>query len=845
MVAMVTFVQAFYRARPWQRAYRKLIFNHRTAGAVKLQRALAVHAARLKLLQLEKLRNPVTCRFVPMDDPMAPWRMSMSVMPLNEEGCLVGNLEGLELIGEDRWKAHAQRAGADILRAARGFRGRQRFRRLLEAEMRRSGAARHALDAIFQGVHDHIDRKVFEKHRVRIIAGYSVDHLLDQVGDVLSLRGRAATRVQSLVRGVRCRARKELVEKYKEKLLHAVPQIRKVQAVARCITSANYLVDLRRRVVLEGKAIAIQKHWRAWIARRHFEILREETVWPLKAWFDFTATGPDSVHCLCRFVPNPSFDDYLYFLDFGDVTDLGASIEQMQKEVAIYVDTKNAEGGSASDQAPRLGGASLQEMSVLRPVDGCPVGDSGKPSRQRQTEAMYRPRSVSLTDSREGPRIPVDTGQATVPRDDRAEPSLAAQKEEVPVAVRKVRKVRSPVAAQHAEAPLAAQKATLMTAADSGDAPTGSSGSGEGQGDEGHGDENPDAGGHAGDEGGSSPGDSGQGGAPSGDPPDDPDRPGSGTPPVDEAPAKENEESKEEETREDDTKEDAAKEDEPGAQAVDDVGSPSNAEVSAVEAPPSADVDVEKQPDATTIVESAREESCDAKVVEDVSSAAPDAEPQVEPSDAAESEVPQQEGPVPNESVEVEEAAPSTIVEQLESAIESEVSPPVVEDAKMEADAEVPIVDDAEHTAIEIADVPAAGETEVDLAETADMAPPPQETEESQAVEDADSKLAEAEANLEPAEANLAADEAPMRAEEEEPAVTDVVAAAESEAAPQEPESVTQVADAAQDGVREDSAPPIAQDQPSGEEKRVEEGGDEEQTAAGDIVVGKAAGCTS
>ena len=69
----------------------------------------------------------------------------------------------------------------------------------------------------------------------------------------------------------------------------------------------------RDRTHLHRAALKIQKRWRGYLARSAYGQLKEESTWPIKAFFDYTATAAGRVRCNVSFWPNRAFDDYTFF----------------------------------------------------------------------------------------------------------------------------------------------------------------------------------------------------------------------------------------------------------------------------------------------------------------------------------------------------------------------------------------------------------------------------------------------------------------------------------------------------------------------------------------------------
>jgi len=74
------------------------------------------------------------------------------------------------------------------------------------------------------------------------------------------------------------------------------------------------------------------------VARKHYKVLAEEAEWPLKAWFEYTSTGRDSVQVSVQFFLNPTFSSSRYFFVHGSKDELYQDLNIMEQEVSGCVD---------------------------------------------------------------------------------------------------------------------------------------------------------------------------------------------------------------------------------------------------------------------------------------------------------------------------------------------------------------------------------------------------------------------------------------------------------------------------------------------------------------------------
>merc|ERR1712079_165615 len=70
----------------------------------------------------------------------------------------------------------------------------------------------------------------------------------------------------------------------------------------------------------------------------HYKVLAEEGEWPVKAWFEYTSTGRDSVQVSVQCFLNPAFSSSKYFAAHGSKDDLYQDLNIMDQEISGCVD---------------------------------------------------------------------------------------------------------------------------------------------------------------------------------------------------------------------------------------------------------------------------------------------------------------------------------------------------------------------------------------------------------------------------------------------------------------------------------------------------------------------------
>eukprot|EP00913_Durusdinium_trenchii_P002384 g2201.t1 len=165
----------------------------------------------------------------------------------------------------------------------------------------------------------------------------SVRSMVDSCLEEASRRRAAAIKIQSHARGFLVRRKNLIFEKRNAAWAANLENIVAVQAFFKRYLAQEMVVIGVLNTTSYFAATQIQTAWRGWLARRHVERLREEALWPLKGWFEFTATGREAVQVEVCFLANPSFNDYKYFLEYGSTSTLQLTLKALEADLASAV----------------------------------------------------------------------------------------------------------------------------------------------------------------------------------------------------------------------------------------------------------------------------------------------------------------------------------------------------------------------------------------------------------------------------------------------------------------------------------------------------------------------------
>jgi len=286
---------------------RKLI--RWAGGATTIQRQARVFLLRKEMHELALKDQPVQAMFTlntnGMHRTVMPWTWRVFVAPwestTGEEtspGEGPGFLDVFQKVGVSNWQTIAV---VNCQKMVRGFLSRARTQRL------------------------------------RTIALLSVRSIVDNCLEEVTQRKAAAIKIQSIMRGFLVRRKNLIFEKRNAAWEANVHNIVAVQAFFKRYLAQEVVVQGVLNNTAYFAASMIQTSWRGWLARRHVERLRAEALWPLKGWFEFTATGRDAVQVEVCFLANPSFNDYKYFLEYGSTSTLQLTLQELEADLASAI----------------------------------------------------------------------------------------------------------------------------------------------------------------------------------------------------------------------------------------------------------------------------------------------------------------------------------------------------------------------------------------------------------------------------------------------------------------------------------------------------------------------------
>jgi len=204
-----------------------------------------------------------------------------------------------------------------------------------------------------------------------------VEQVMASVFSAVDDRKSAVLKMQARARGMLTRGKNLIFEKKNEHLKKSLIHIHRAQSYIRKYNAQEWLVNAISKDTNNQRATQLQAAWRGFMARKQAQTLKEEALWPVKGWFEYTATGRDSVQVEVCFLPNPSFDDFGFFVKHGSSAPLQKSLEELEEELSKSMTLGGRKGTAASefDEALRAvdgvfrGGTSVDGSSVAGSKD--------------------------------------------------------------------------------------------------------------------------------------------------------------------------------------------------------------------------------------------------------------------------------------------------------------------------------------------------------------------------------------------------------------------------------------------------------------------------------------------
>eukprot|EP00927_Polykrikos_kofoidii_P030828 TRINITY_DN26534_c0_g1_i1.p1 TRINITY_DN26534_c0_g1~~TRINITY_DN26534_c0_g1_i1.p1 ORF type:complete len:1386 (+),score=301.60 TRINITY_DN26534_c0_g1_i1:96-4160(+) len=364
-------------------AYKKVLRKKRQLHmlfAVAVKRQIHVHSARNLLTKLRLLEEPIQFVFTCTEDPqariIAPWSFQCCAAPW---------------VGEDSTEPYFNKK-----------------RRFAYADLFSKEGAESYHDLAARRIQA-VGRGMLSRNRVRHLRKMTseiVNFVLTDAWNTITTRRRAANRTIKVWRGRAVRQMDLLANLYAEYLRQRAEQVGTIQAYLKRYQAQEWLEYKMDKGVKDKNATRIQSQFRGMLARRHADRLREEALWPVKGWFEYVATARNEVQIQTRFLCNPSFDAYKYFLEHGVSEDLGNNLDHMDKNVEVctsHLGAIESIVGKVKDaDVEEASFAAATEPTVPRP------GEKRPPSRAKAKPAPAAPKRQATP---EVPKAGSRTGQ--------------------------------------------------------------------------------------------------------------------------------------------------------------------------------------------------------------------------------------------------------------------------------------------------------------------------------------------------------------------------------------------------------------------------------------------------
>lgn len=371
-------IQSIWRMILAVRLIREKRAAHKDVKMAFLQAKLRSWLAQCYLTKCHQENEPLVFRMMRSTDPdpNSLWTWQLIMLPVNEEGSLLArphhytNL--FSKVNASTWELEAS---VKIQKAARGKAARKRVK--VRADV------------------------------MDWLAGY----LVDASCDFLESRIKSSIKIQALARGHMERQRGRTGERYLKCMQRVASQIKQSQLYFRCYLAQKWLVSLASDAEQEIAAKLVQARWRGHLARHQVAVMNEEALWPMKGFFQYTATGDDSVRVDVQFFANPRFDGFKHFRAYGDYGEL---------EYHEYHRQHSKTRSSAKSKRSKKAKAKHTRKSD----DECSHAGSETPtpsSRRWQSKEHYSQQHQDAAPSSEDPPSfelgAAEVGQAAVPED--------------------------------------------------------------------------------------------------------------------------------------------------------------------------------------------------------------------------------------------------------------------------------------------------------------------------------------------------------------------------------------------------------------------------------------------
>jgi len=356
-------IQGGVRMALARREFMRRKLTRLAQSASRIQSQVKIYFARKELHELDLRETPIQASFAlnlnPKNQRMLPWswRVFMAPWAGKAPGEPAESEEFVDIfkkVGVNNWDTVA---AVHCQKLARGFLTRTRAQ------------------------------------RTKTIATGAVRGIVENALKVAARRRRCAIKIQSVFRGWLVRRTNLICHKREAARKANMTNAAAVQVFLKRHGTPDYEGDVLDLVIKKASTM-MQTAWRGYMARRLVDQLREEALWPVKGWFEYTATGREAVQVEVCFLPNPSFDDYKYFLTHGSTSALQLSLEELEADLASAMTSIQGNHFLREDPFRRdskSSKASKDRDSKARSSSRRPVREESKNPRSQESEAEKKP----------------------------------------------------------------------------------------------------------------------------------------------------------------------------------------------------------------------------------------------------------------------------------------------------------------------------------------------------------------------------------------------------------------------------------------------------------------------
>lgn len=143
----------------------------------------------------------------------------------------------------------------------------------------------------------------------------------------------ASVIIQRHARGMVIRKREIIPEKRMQRAKKNAVAVELIYNYARKVTEQTFLAKAIEDWYRLDAVHRIQQRWRLYSARKRAKQLYEETMWPLRTYMEFSATGQDTVFLTVQFFPNGDFDSWRFQENRGTGDEFPNLLLAMEEEI--------------------------------------------------------------------------------------------------------------------------------------------------------------------------------------------------------------------------------------------------------------------------------------------------------------------------------------------------------------------------------------------------------------------------------------------------------------------------------------------------------------------------------